>query len=238
MDNVEMKILMNILKIFTSKVTEYEKMIEWIPFDRLINLQKIREKESETVFMATWLDGIRIIKGELLEYTRSRIKSCGVNLKILHDFKTCESFIEEIEGNIAYGITQNTETSQYIIVIPNEFKCTIRNEETNNHIKNPIKEYQLKATEYEKDKIENCNFLDFTRCKKKKNNKMLTLQEAKKLFSVFAKDTKNNKHYTREDITLFQFLIFCQKKCVLYVKDRKPLYMVYTEQVEAIIKGT
>ncbi|CAG8853360.1 14490_t:CDS:2, partial [Gigaspora margarita] len=65
---------------------------------------------------------------------------------------------------------------------------------------------------------------------------MLTLQEGKKLFSDFVKDTKNNQHYTCEDITLFQFLVFCRKKCVLYVKDRKTLYMVYTEQLETIIK--
>ncbi|KAF0537646.1 hypothetical protein F8M41_008312 [Gigaspora margarita] len=56
------------IKKFQIKVTEYENMVEWIPFDRLINIQKIREKESEIIFMATWLDGIRIIKGDHLEY--------------------------------------------------------------------------------------------------------------------------------------------------------------------------
>ena len=71
-------------------------MIEWIPFNRLINLQKIKEDESEMIFMATWLDGIRIIKGELLEYTRSRIGSYGVNLKVLHGSQVPDFFIEKV----------------------------------------------------------------------------------------------------------------------------------------------
>ncbi|RIB12646.1 hypothetical protein C2G38_9460 [Gigaspora rosea] len=99
-------------------------MIEWVPFHRLINLEIIREEESGIIFMATWLDGIRIIKGEILEYKRSRIKSCGVNLKC---FQTCDLFMKELknymqsEGNVVYGITKNTETDQYIIIMPDEF---------------------------------------------------------------------------------------------------------------------
>ncbi|RIB04927.1 hypothetical protein C2G38_641115 [Gigaspora rosea] len=169
---------------------EYEKMIEWIPFERLTNFQMIREEELGMIFMATWLDGIRIIRGELVEYSQSRIESCGVNLIILHDFQTCDTFIKaltnytQLEGNIVYGITQSTETNQYIIIIPDEFnsrrnnsngvckycKCyntspawcqscdpwraalewTNENKEINNLIKEFIKEYRFKATEYEK----------------------------------------------------------------------------------------
>ncbi|RIB22741.1 hypothetical protein C2G38_2033335 [Gigaspora rosea] len=167
------------------KVMEYEKMIEWIPFERLTNFQMIRKEELGMLYMATWLDGIRIIKGDLVEYTQSRIESYGVNLIILHDFQTLESFIKtlenymQLEGNIVYGITQNTEANQYIIVIPDEFKSK-RNESNgtcencghyntspawcqscdhwletkewtsgNEAINNFIKEYQFKATEYE-----------------------------------------------------------------------------------------
>ncbi|RIB22746.1 hypothetical protein C2G38_2033338 [Gigaspora rosea] len=109
------------------KVMEYEKMIEWIPFERLTNFQMIREEELGMIFMATWLDGIRIIEAEFVGYKQSRIESCGVNLIILHDFQTFESFKKklknymQLEGNVVYGITQNTETNQYIIVIPDEF---------------------------------------------------------------------------------------------------------------------
>ncbi|RIB08238.1 hypothetical protein C2G38_2212131 [Gigaspora rosea] len=39
----------NFIKKFQFKATEYEKVIEWIPFDKLINLQEINE-ESDLVF--------------------------------------------------------------------------------------------------------------------------------------------------------------------------------------------
>ncbi|RIB22334.1 kinase-like domain-containing protein [Gigaspora rosea] len=158
-------------------------MIEWIPFDGLVNLQKIREEESETVFMATWLDGKRIIECKLMEYTRSRIKSCGVNLKILHGFR--DIFIEKLtnymqDGNIVYGISQNTETKKYIMVIPDELgtrrnasngSCVyckqyntspawcqscdplkVKQEITSGdkNIDDCIREFQLKATAFEK----------------------------------------------------------------------------------------
>ncbi|RIB02291.1 hypothetical protein C2G38_895063 [Gigaspora rosea] len=102
-------------------------MIEWIPFERLTNIQMIREVELGMLYMATWLDGIRIIEGKPVEYTQSRIVSCGVNLIILHDFQTFELLIKklknyiQLEGNFVYGITHNAETNQYIIVIPDEF---------------------------------------------------------------------------------------------------------------------
>ncbi|RIB00024.1 hypothetical protein C2G38_2061854 [Gigaspora rosea] len=161
-------------------------MIEWIPFNRLINLQKIREEESEMKFMATWIDGIRIIKGVPVEYTRSRIGSCGVNLKILHGSQENDFFIKkltnymELERNIIYGVTKDMVTNQYIMVVPDEFsskriasngKCMyckhnntspawcqscdpwkITQEWTseNEEIDNSIREFQIKAIEYEK----------------------------------------------------------------------------------------
>ena len=37
-------------------------MIEWISFDRLVNIKKIGEGGFGSIFSATWLDGIREIK--------------------------------------------------------------------------------------------------------------------------------------------------------------------------------
>ncbi|RIB26868.1 hypothetical protein C2G38_143667 [Gigaspora rosea] len=63
------------IKEFQTKATEYEKAIEWIPFDRLDNWQEIKN-ESDQVFMANWSDGIRTIEGELGNYTQSRTILC------------------------------------------------------------------------------------------------------------------------------------------------------------------
>ncbi|RIB25740.1 hypothetical protein C2G38_2066781 [Gigaspora rosea] len=103
------------------KVMEYEKMIEWIPFEKLTNLQEIREDESGSLFMATWSDGRRILKGEFIEFTRSRTEPCGVNIKILHGIKTRDLLIKEQKGSVVYGITQSTITNRYAIVTPDKF---------------------------------------------------------------------------------------------------------------------
>ncbi|RIB18254.1 kinase-like domain-containing protein [Gigaspora rosea] len=169
----------NFIKEFQFNSTEYKKVIEWIPFNKLIDLQEIREDESEIVFMATWLDGIRIIKGEHKEYAQSRIESCGVNLKTLH-YSQISSHFNEVKGNIIYGITQNTQTNQYMIVVPDEFndsrndangKCVHCKQSNtsqawcqscdpwkaiqewtsgNKYIDNFIKKFQFESSEYKK----------------------------------------------------------------------------------------
>ncbi|CAG8788424.1 1382_t:CDS:1, partial [Acaulospora morrowiae] len=58
------------IKEIQLKTTEYEHVIEWIPFDRLYNLQKVDESRLQ----ALWLDGIRKVK--------SRTESHTVDLKI------------------------------------------------------------------------------------------------------------------------------------------------------------
>ena len=76
------------IKEFQLKATSYENVIEWIPFNRLDNIQKVGEG-----FSANWLDGIRIIscvyddEGNLQECTQSRTPPHKVELKILHDFQ-------------------------------------------------------------------------------------------------------------------------------------------------------
>src|SRR6185437_12393813 len=65
------------IKEFQHKTTEYENVIEWIPFNRLDIIQKNGE------VLAIWLDGIRIIFGCQSEYTQSRTQQCIITLKTL-----------------------------------------------------------------------------------------------------------------------------------------------------------
>src|SRR5437773_1284622 len=65
------------------KIIGYEKMIEWIPFDRLDNIKKIGQGGFGSVFSATWLDGIRTI----VDSERSREPSSTVALKTLSGSK-------------------------------------------------------------------------------------------------------------------------------------------------------
>ncbi|RIB24753.1 kinase-like domain-containing protein [Gigaspora rosea] len=124
------KYIINCIKEFQLNATEYEKVIEWIPFNRLTNLQKISEKESEILFMATWLDGIRKVENN----KQSRVEPCGVNLKKLPSSQMdALEFIKEFKNhmqlncNTVYGITKDDATSNGFMIVLDEFS-TIRNE--------------------------------------------------------------------------------------------------------------
>ncbi|RIB27856.1 kinase-like domain-containing protein [Gigaspora rosea] len=97
-------------------------MIEWIPFDRLVNIQKI----EKSLYSATWLDGIRKIDGDDYNYMRKREPSCIVALKALYGSEENPLSIKEFDNYIncslggiklrVYGLTQNPETKEYIMV--------------------------------------------------------------------------------------------------------------------------
>ncbi|RIB02337.1 kinase-like domain-containing protein [Gigaspora rosea] len=50
------------MKAIQLRTYSYEGIIEWISFDRLVNIKKIGEGGFGSIFSATWLDGIREIK--------------------------------------------------------------------------------------------------------------------------------------------------------------------------------
>ncbi|RIB13983.1 kinase-like domain-containing protein [Gigaspora rosea] len=113
------------IKELQLKVTKYEDVIEWIPFNRLDNVQKIGEGGFSSVFSATWLDGKRIVTGGLLtKYTQSRTPSCIVALKtlsglqknFLKEFKSYTEFRLMGSNLEVYGLTQNTANNEYLMV--------------------------------------------------------------------------------------------------------------------------
>src|SRR6185437_5166944 len=83
----------NCIKEFQLKATYYEDVIEWIPFNRLDNIQKIGDR-----FLATWLDGIRCVDGDgqKNEYTQSRMQSYKVELKILGSSQNPLNILKEV----------------------------------------------------------------------------------------------------------------------------------------------
>ncbi|CAG8553981.1 1787_t:CDS:2, partial [Acaulospora morrowiae] len=106
------------IKEFQRKSTRYEDVIEWIPFNRLSNLQKI----DESIFHALWLDGARKVKNN----TRLRTLSClvelqkfdGLQVDALEFIRKFKSFVQfENNGHKIFGITQNASSEQYMMVI-------------------------------------------------------------------------------------------------------------------------
>ncbi|RIB30306.1 kinase-like domain-containing protein [Gigaspora rosea] len=104
----------------------YTDVIDWIPFNRLTNVQKIGEGGFGSVFSATWLDGKRIVSekySEVVQYVQSRTPSCIVALKTLpgsqenlREFKSCMEI--RLLCNIfeVYGLTQDTTNNEYLMV--------------------------------------------------------------------------------------------------------------------------
>ncbi|RIB03658.1 kinase-like domain-containing protein [Gigaspora rosea] len=126
-DLYEVSFISQTLKDLLRDSDQYEKVIEWIPYDRLINLQEIKEsnqeteeikEESNSIFMATWLNGVRTIKGESGKYTQSRTISC-VDLINLHctQASITDLICYRKKKYRIHGLTQSTETGQYMIVL-------------------------------------------------------------------------------------------------------------------------
>ncbi|RIB12797.1 kinase-like domain-containing protein [Gigaspora rosea] len=116
----------NIIKEFIKenqfKAIEYENVIEWISFEELINLKEIKE-ESELVFMATWVKGVRTIKGESGKFKQSRTISSVDLMKLNYSQTSTLELLENFKNHMQskkyriHGISQNTETGQYMLVI-------------------------------------------------------------------------------------------------------------------------
>ncbi|RIB04710.1 kinase-like domain-containing protein [Gigaspora rosea] len=114
----------NCIREFQLNTEVYESMIEWIPFDRLSNMQI--SEGSESVFTSTWLDGIRTLEGsEYRGFKKSRTPFCKVSLKTLHysqasildiiqEFKDHMRLIDDVY--YIYGLTKNTATNEYMMV--------------------------------------------------------------------------------------------------------------------------
>ncbi|RIB29934.1 kinase-like domain-containing protein [Gigaspora rosea] len=110
------------IKEFQLRATKYEGVIEWIPFDKLCITDKIGEGGFGCVYFATWSDGTRKIeKTDDHNYVRSREQSSAVALKTLSD-----SSLKEFKNHMKcmligsklriYGLTQNSETKEYMMV--------------------------------------------------------------------------------------------------------------------------
>ncbi|RIB19886.1 kinase-like domain-containing protein [Gigaspora rosea] len=118
-------------KTFQLRTWRYEDLIEWIPFDRLSGVKKIGEGGFGSVYSVTWLDGIRKIEtikdGDNDIYKKAREPSSTIAPKTLAGSKENNNdFLKEFKSLMAckinynklaiYGITQNTETKEYLMV--------------------------------------------------------------------------------------------------------------------------
>ncbi|RIB19710.1 hypothetical protein C2G38_2035848 [Gigaspora rosea] len=85
------------IKEFQLRAMAFEKVIEWILFNRLRSMKVIGQGGFGKVYSAIWLDGKRIVEGDIsMGYIRFH-KKCEVALKTLPGSQAISScFLNEV----------------------------------------------------------------------------------------------------------------------------------------------
>ncbi|POG67170.1 kinase-like domain-containing protein, partial [Rhizophagus irregularis DAOM 181602=DAOM 197198] len=110
--------------------TNYEKVLEWIPYNKLYDIEYIAKGGFGKVYKAKWIDGY-IRSWDINENWKRDCSNWLVALKSLNNSENVTSeFINEIKMHCmareyqtvsvirVYGITQDPETKNYMMVLP------------------------------------------------------------------------------------------------------------------------
>ncbi|RIA81712.1 kinase-like domain-containing protein [Glomus cerebriforme] len=102
----------------------YNIVFEWIPYNQFNNIKEIGNGSFSIVYSAIWKDGP--LRYKVNKYVYERNSNCNVALKCLHNSQNITyEFLNEIKSysindtiNILqiYGISQNPDTKNYIMV--------------------------------------------------------------------------------------------------------------------------
>ncbi|GBC02546.1 hypothetical protein RclHR1_04680007 [Rhizophagus clarus] len=117
-----------------------EIIFEWIPYNQFNDIKEINKNDFVTIHSAFWRDGPLIYNKDGYEYVRNqKNQNKKVILKCLHNKP--EEFLNEVKAypikysrtQIKYGISQNPNTKDYIMVLQDGYcekcnqKCTDAN---------------------------------------------------------------------------------------------------------------
>ncbi|RHZ79159.1 hypothetical protein Glove_151g109 [Diversispora epigaea] len=118
-----------------SDAKKYGEAIEWIPFDRLENVEHLARGGFGTVYKAKWIDGYIVSWDNNEKRWKRRSQNRLVCLKIL-DNSTDESvFLQEIKNQLKfrgkwaialYGITKDPTKNEYMIVMRYALEGSLR----------------------------------------------------------------------------------------------------------------
>ncbi|CAB5308949.1 unnamed protein product [Rhizophagus irregularis] len=145
------EIIDNFIQEMQLKINKYEDTVfEWIPYNQFNEIKEIGKNSYHTMYSAIWKDGPLYYNDQYSNYTRNSNKE--VALKYLHnsgnstDFLTnkVKKYSAKILGRAIrdiYGISQNPNTNNYILVLAWA--------SGNKKIDNFIQEMQLKINDYD-----------------------------------------------------------------------------------------
>ncbi|GBB97012.1 hypothetical protein RclHR1_00290010 [Rhizophagus clarus] len=105
-------------------------IFEWIPYSQFYNVKEIGKYDFATIYSAEWKDGPLYWHNLNKEYTRNSYERVVLEcLHISHNSITDEFLNEIYEANkrhskLMYGISQNQNTEQYMLVFNREYSVS------------------------------------------------------------------------------------------------------------------
>ncbi|CAB4422069.1 unnamed protein product [Rhizophagus irregularis] len=162
----------------------YSKVLEWIPYNQFNEIKKHGKNGLITVYSAVWMDGPLYKKNDKSNYTRKSNKT--VALKYLHNSqKSIDSLINEAKKypikrgafQVLYGISQNPDTGDYILVQNNSINFSYWLS-GNEKIDDFIQEMQLKINKYKNTVFEYIPYNQFNEIKETGKNRSMTVYSA------------------------------------------------------------
>ncbi|GBB93425.1 hypothetical protein RclHR1_02170006 [Rhizophagus clarus] len=120
------------------KASDSFRVLEWVPYDRFYDIKYIPESKYGKVYKANWIDGYACWYVNISQRNR---KNMIVNLNKLNDTKNITfEFLNEITKHYeVYGITQDPETKNYIVIwneVCEKCKYICRAKDFQNNFKN------------------------------------------------------------------------------------------------------
>ncbi|EXX70195.1 Mkk2p [Rhizophagus irregularis DAOM 197198w] len=186
-------------------------IVEWIPYNRFNDIKEISKDDTATLYSAIWIDGpLKYLDVKINEWKYERLPNKRVALRCVYN---SQKFIDEAKGYSIddheydiphiYGITQNANTKDYIIVLDDRYckncgkigeiytnekiqwckPCQINNlnqnlTSGNEKIDNFIQEMQLKIEKYHSKIVEWIPYNQFS------NIKIITKDDFTTLYSA------------------------------------------------------
>ncbi|UZO16559.1 uncharacterized protein OCT59_007944 [Rhizophagus irregularis] len=107
---------------------EQGSIFEWVPYNQLIDIKKIKKYDFATIYSAKWKDGPLYWDKDSGKHLRKL--DVGVILKCLHNLQNnIDQFLDVIKRRVhvtsdkfyIYGISQNPDTNDYFMIFNDEY---------------------------------------------------------------------------------------------------------------------
>ncbi|RHZ85681.1 hypothetical protein Glove_63g25 [Diversispora epigaea] len=114
---------------------KYGDVIEWIPFDRLENVEYLARGGFGIVYKAKWIDGYIVSWDDNEKSWKRRSQNCYVCLKNLDGSINTSVFLQEIKSQLKfrgkwaialYGITKDPTKNEYMMVMQYALEGSLR----------------------------------------------------------------------------------------------------------------